>query len=384
MFFRAKIKCFLIALEKNNFTMDFEHSGNLKLPLLLPNQSGKEITHNEALIIVDNLLHNHIQGELSAPPAEPIRNDLFIVGADAEGAWAGKEGSLAFYDNGWRFVEPRAGFIFWSDDKQIPCVFNGENWQSIMKNFKLNDLKNVSIDNPAENDLIAYDGENFVNSSSTTVNNLNIKNGLNFTKNAVPKSRFQLKNETNNLIAEVSPDGSSWHESFEVDGADGSINFLGEVSIGGTPLSNLLGSNISQEDVEAKADTDGSNVTEDFFTGATLEENTVDYVVESHRDENGNWYRKYKSGWISQGGIFSNTGTPNGGKSIAVNFNTPFQSVCLSCMMQIYSSSSSVDWLNTRFTLSFLNSLTNFNPYLCIISGATNSTLTFHWRADGI
>ena len=28
-----------------------------------------------------------------------------------------------------------------------------------------------------------------------------------------------------------------------------------------------------------------------------------DYVVETYTDEQGNWYRKYKSGWIEQGGV---------------------------------------------------------------------------------
>ena len=37
-----------------------ENTTNLKLPLLIPNQSGKEITHNEALIIIDNILQNGI------------------------------------------------------------------------------------------------------------------------------------------------------------------------------------------------------------------------------------------------------------------------------------------------------------------------------------
>ncbi len=31
----------------------------------------------------------------------------------------------------------------------------------------------------------------------------------------------------------------------------------------------------------------------------------IDFVVESYSDEAGNWYRKYKSGWLEQGGMFS-------------------------------------------------------------------------------
>lgn len=33
-----------------------------------------------------------------------------------------------------------------------------------------------------------------------------------------------------------------------------------------------------------------------------------DYVVESYKDDQGNWYRKYKSGWLEQGGIVTASG----------------------------------------------------------------------------
>ena len=42
-----------------------------------------------------------------------------------------------------------------------------------------------------------------------------------------------------------------------------------------------------------KANTDLSNVS-----------NNIDYVVESYNDDEGNWYRIYKSGWVEQGGMF--------------------------------------------------------------------------------
>lgn len=53
-----------------------------------------------------------------------------------------------------------------------------------------------------------------------------------------------------------------------------------------------------------KANQNGSNVNEDFFLKATISENTVDYIVEAGTNDNG-WYRKYKSGWIEQGGSFT-------------------------------------------------------------------------------
>lgn len=45
------------------------------------------------------------------------------------------------------------------------------------------------------------------------------------------------------------------------------------------------------EALNDKADRDLNNMTAN-----------IDYVVERYNDEQGNWYRVYKSGWIEQGG----------------------------------------------------------------------------------
>ena len=106
-----------------------ESTTNLKMPLLVSNQSQKEIIHNEALIIIDNILQNGvIDKDLTTPPSNPNSNDIYIVGASATGAWSGKDNQLAFYDNGWRFIEPREGFTFWINDEDKLYTYNGSKW----------------------------------------------------------------------------------------------------------------------------------------------------------------------------------------------------------------------------------------------------------------
>lgn len=74
-----------------------------------------------------------------------------------------------------------------------------------------------------------------------------------------------------------------------------------------------------QDKMDGKAATDLSNGTK-----ATQESinnimpNTMDYVVESYRNTNGSWWRKWKSGWIEQGGL---TTVSNG---TSQNFLKPF------------------------------------------------------------
>lgn len=47
-----------------------------------------------------------------------------------------------------------------------------------------------------------------------------------------------------------------------------------------------------QQGLSGKADTNLGNIPSNY-----------DYVVESYSDDSGNWYRKYKSGWVEQGGV---------------------------------------------------------------------------------
>jgi Protein of unknown function (DUF2793) len=90
-----------------------ENTGRFELPLIMPSQAQKHVTHNEALTLLDGLIHLVIktQGD-TAPPASAAVDDAFLVGAPAAGAWFGQEGKLAFNtDAGWRFAAPVRGII---------------------------------------------------------------------------------------------------------------------------------------------------------------------------------------------------------------------------------------------------------------------------------
>ena len=52
-----------------------------------------------------------------------------------------------------------------------------------------------------------------------------------------------------------------------------------------------------QQGLSGKADTNLGNIPSNY-----------DYVVESYKDDQGHWYRKYKSGWLEQGGIVTAAG----------------------------------------------------------------------------
>ena len=101
------------------------------LPMLQAGQAQKEVTHNEALVMLDLLAHPAVEA-LGAvtPPAAPEPGQAWIVGPDASGAWAGQEGALALWTaGGWRFAQARAGMLAWVKPDSLFAWFDGSAWR---------------------------------------------------------------------------------------------------------------------------------------------------------------------------------------------------------------------------------------------------------------
>ena len=65
---------------------------NLGLPFILHGQAQKEVTHNEALIRLDALVHGSVRSRtLTTPPGSPANGERWIVPSGATGAWAGQK-----------------------------------------------------------------------------------------------------------------------------------------------------------------------------------------------------------------------------------------------------------------------------------------------------
>lgn len=92
-------------------------TGRHRLPLLAVSQAQKEITHNEALVIIDALLHPVIENVLANAPTvtDADIGKCWLVGPTAAGIWSGKADSLAVYvGGGWRYLPPPDGMRIWN------------------------------------------------------------------------------------------------------------------------------------------------------------------------------------------------------------------------------------------------------------------------------
>ena len=102
-----------------------------KLPLLAVAQAQKEITHNEALVRIDALLHPVVQGELAVPPTltDADTGKCWLVAASSTGDWAGKTGQIALWIGGaWRFCVPVEGMRTRFQSQGIDRIRSNGTW----------------------------------------------------------------------------------------------------------------------------------------------------------------------------------------------------------------------------------------------------------------
>lgn len=108
-----------------------ESTARLTLPMLAVAQAQKEMTHNEALALVDIAAQPVVVAAgLTAPPATPAAGQCWIVGVGATGAWAGQAGAIAGWTTGgWRFLTPFEGMSAWSAADSGVARYEGGSWR---------------------------------------------------------------------------------------------------------------------------------------------------------------------------------------------------------------------------------------------------------------
>lgn len=93
----------------------------LQMPELVVGQAGKELTHNQALAVLDQLAQAVVvDKDLTAPPGSPANGSMYIVAAGATGVWSGQSGKLAYWLTtvaAWTFITPADGWFAWVADE---------------------------------------------------------------------------------------------------------------------------------------------------------------------------------------------------------------------------------------------------------------------------
>lgn len=102
----------------------------LGLPLMAAGQAQKEITHNEALSLIDIAVQLVVESaDLATPPASPVPGQCWIVASGADGSWFDQSGRIASWTtSGWLFAVPKIGWGAWVSDRANGVRFDGTDW----------------------------------------------------------------------------------------------------------------------------------------------------------------------------------------------------------------------------------------------------------------
>ncbi len=103
-------------------------SPSLGLPYLETGQAQKEVTHNEALRLLDAVVQLSVIAIQAAPPGSPTDGQRWIVGSAATGAWAGEVGKIALWSSGWLFLNPMAGWQAFVSSTASFRTWSGTAW----------------------------------------------------------------------------------------------------------------------------------------------------------------------------------------------------------------------------------------------------------------
>lgn len=107
-------------------------SVNFVMPFISVGQSQKEITHNEALAMIDILLRGAVDSIETAPPGSPADGKTVLVASSgATGAFAGHENEIAYYLAGalmWQFIAPAEGQPLRVLSDEVDYRWGGTDW----------------------------------------------------------------------------------------------------------------------------------------------------------------------------------------------------------------------------------------------------------------
>jgi Protein of unknown function (DUF2793) len=204
-------------------------TANLALPLLAAGQAQKHVTHNDALLMIDSLLHLSVLSRApTTPPAAPAEGDRYLVPASATGGWAGKSGQIAAWvDGGWLFYPPRAGWTVWIAAENTSLVYDGTAFESAQKldlidrigiNATADSINRLTVKSPAS----LFDNQGGGHQIKLNKANAAATGSVLFQTGYSGRAELGLAGDDNFRI-NASADGTTWRTALEIDKATGNI-----------------------------------------------------------------------------------------------------------------------------------------------------------------
>lgn len=223
-----------------------EATERLNLPFIMPSQAQKHVTHNEALVQLDRIIHPVAASRtVTVPPTDAADGTCYIVAPDATGAWAGHAGDLANAEGtGWTFLHPPIGFNIFVEDEQVFVHFNGSLWQeesassssleldSLALNTEIDPLARLAVG--SDTVILSHDAATPGTGSMRVQAN---KAGQSDTASLIFQTEWSGRAEiglcgSDDLSFKVSADGSAWETALTLTPSDGRVRAPAGFTIG--------------------------------------------------------------------------------------------------------------------------------------------------------
>jgi hypothetical protein len=206
---------------------------HLALPQLAASQAQKHVTVNEALTLLDALVHlSVLSRSTTVPPATPGEGDRYLVPAAATGVWAGRGEQIAIYLAGvWVFALPKEGWQLWVASENLGLTFDGAAWIAAGVPTVLQNLQLVGVN-------AAADATNklSVSAAATLFNHAGAGHQIKLNKAAVAQTASLLWQTAFSGRAEigttgdddfhvkVSANGTVWNEALTINRTTGEVS----------------------------------------------------------------------------------------------------------------------------------------------------------------
>lgn len=247
-------------------------TNHLGITLISQAQAQKEVTANEAFVVIDALLNTGvIDKDLATPPGSPTEGDVYIVAASATGAWTGREGDIAYYASGaWKFVDPNEGLTLWVNDEDALYTFNGTTWGSAGNIIQNAALLGVNTTADATNKLAVASSAilftNIADDVQVKVNKAADTDTASFLFQTGFSGRAEIGLAGNDDFSfKVSPDGSTFYTAMIFDKDTGRATVKDSFLSVGTPQSLTIASGeITATRTYIAVDTESASATDDL------------------------------------------------------------------------------------------------------------------------
>jgi hypothetical protein len=205
----------------------------LHLPLLEAAQAQKHVTHNEALLLLDGLVHLSVASRAaSSPPTGTAEGARHLVAASPSGAWVGQAGKLALAQGGgWVFLTPSTGWRLWVEDESKFLLFDGAAWIDLGQPPDLSNVPLVGVNTTADSvNRLAVAAPAVLLSHAGSGMQLKLnKNAAADTGSLLYQTGWSGRAEMglagdDDFRIKVSADGATWRDAMRVDRATGAVS----------------------------------------------------------------------------------------------------------------------------------------------------------------